>query len=412
MIGRRRRETQDIVARLARSSGLEADALVETLLADVPPDAPSGVRPELMAGSVAWLRGRLAGGGERDRTQRLEAALRAYGRLTPAGRERFRLALGGRCRSFLVERAASPFWALRHAVCAVSLDLAQTPTGPLLIPSVASLIADEDERVAQAAGGALVRMAAAASLPGAASGAQLERAAAAVRAAADAYPAHRNLDAVGAMLAISSLAVRAGAAGERAAAWISDADDAVLLAARSALRGLPGEIAVRRAIELAAVPGLARPAAELLREHREAAATGALAAGDLLRRPRRRAALRTRLGALSVPLPTDDQTGTPSGATGWLRSGLLASADESALAERMLASEQPIDRVRLGVVGDDASLRDLVFDAEPRVAEHAVMRVAVLGSRSLDAPAGFEGVGLRARRAPHASVRRLAERVL
>ncbi|MEM9167688.1 MAG: HEAT repeat domain-containing protein [Planctomycetota bacterium] len=411
----RRAQAIDLERSLARASGREANDIAAALLdlvRTLEADAGSGRSTDLMTHlQRVWRRPRL-----RLAARLRMSAARAAPRLSEAARHRVAESFG----SGLVPAVRSMLTDDHEATRSAGLTLAVTRSLLGVLPAAAGLVEAEPNRLGDQAARCLAELAGAASAWETAAADERERAASAICEAADAYPGHRRLDAVRAALLLQSPRTRAGGSGQRAARWLHDTDEAVRLAARTAMRDLPGAPGARRAFELLPEPMLTRAAAErLANAERTEEIDALLGCAHLLARPSRRSALRARVTAPAAAGLLPDPAGSQQrglaarrGLPRWLDALPIQIGGESDAEtdghqnamEPLLADPDDAARLAGAAAARGSILADFVLDSSPCIAQTALTRLRFEpGARG--APALSQHVLGLTERSQHPSVR-------
>jgi hypothetical protein len=332
-------------------------------------------------------------------------ALRLYPSLDDAGRSAVRHRLGAQSRAIAAEQVASA----AQAEWRTGLALAVETPMPDLLPALAGLTTQDPADRADAAADAMPALAALIrAAPG--SHAAHERALAACIAAVEQAARERRQPVLTALLLLLTPAACAGARGPAALRWLEHADEATRLAARGAIKALPGPAGAAAAWQFLASPAFRRAAIdrlaaadspEELRAANDAAHLGC--------RPSRASAVVAGAKQLGHLLrPEQEATASPIIA----RVGLADRARPDQI-EPLIASPGDTARLAAARSARGALLLDAALDHAAHVAALAASRMAfdpAAGSR--DAPTDRPAASDLLRRSPHEPVRRLAVRAI
>lgn len=308
-------------------------------------------------------------------------------------------------RAISVELASSPIQDEWRTGLALAIE---TPM-PELLPALAGLSTQDPADRADAAAAMLPALAAAIrSAP--TSDAMHERALAACIAAADQAARERRQHMLAALLLLLTPPACAGARGPAAPRWIEHADEAARLAARAAIKSLPGPAGAAAAWQLLAIPTFRRAAIDRLAaadSHDEFRALQDRA--HLGCRPARARAVAADAKRLTHLLRTDQDLPSPAVVS---RVGLADRARPEQI-EPMIAGTGPAARLAAARAARGELLLDTALDHHAPIAAFAASRLAfdpaaVSREFPVDRPAASDLL----RRSPHEPVRVLATRAL
>ncbi|MEO1583391.1 MAG: hypothetical protein AAFR96_02325 [Planctomycetota bacterium] len=422
------RDTKGLRARfaeLSRSSGAEADTIVRALIADrarilgpradraLPSSRPRTGRFGFRIPKV--IADRLPASGLAFTAHIDRSITRALPRLTPPVQDEV---LQSPLRPRIIRVASELLRSAEPADRAAGIAAASCIASPALVPALVS--AAERMPVASRAAVGLAIVACLSPLeprsgfgqrtpdPG-----EAERAVAAVLRAAEGAALQRDRELLVAALAALSPVALAGVHGPLAMRWLDAAAEPTRLSLRAALGSLPPPIGAPRALQLATRPELRRASALRLAEttdHHDL--DRLLEAAHLLRRPLRSEAIRGRLDPeqrrtlvrrAARAAARNHAEGRGLGNLGDIvRAMAVGGADRLEALEPMLASAEPIDRLRLAAVPADDLLQDLCFDQH-----HASAHAAA--TRLLLTPQAQRLRESNAHRSPHRRVREAAD---
>ena len=276
-----------------------------------------------------------------------------------------------------------------------AIELATDASDPMLLVGIIPLIEDRDEAIASLAGEASLILAKALADQRATGSPVTARQAGIIMAvlhAAERYPEHRSSRVMEAAVLLLDPAVRRGLVESDLARWLRNADEAVRMGLRAALKRVPGPVGRLRAWELltegefrkSAIDRLCAPAAG-------GEINAVLAQAHLGLRPARCVPIRARVSPAHRPrlfpdleqietAPVESRRGLPL----WLDAIRPEPGHIDALLEPMLADED--DAARLAAVrrAPPTLLRDFALDPSEPVARSAALRLLHAGELTDD----------------------------
>ncbi len=272
-----------------------------------------------------------------------------------------------------------------------AIELARDADQPALLPAVLSLAQDKDETVAQSARSTTLALAQTLALRRSTD----QRVTAddagvilAVLQAAERYPEHRSGEVMESAVLLLDPAVRRGLVESDLARWLRNADEAVRLGLKTALKRAPGPIGRLRAWEMLVELEFRKSAIDRL----SAPAAGeeinpVLAQAHLGLRPARRIPIRARVSRAERPrlFPELEQferapVEARRGLALWLDAIGPEPAHIDALLEPLLADEDDIARLSALRRAPASLLRDLALDPCEPIARSATLRLIHAGT--------------------------------
>ncbi|MCA9273865.1 MAG: hypothetical protein KDA31_12575 [Phycisphaerales bacterium] len=276
-----------------------------------------------------------------------------------------------------------------------AIELATDANEPSLLPGVLPLIEDRDETVANQAASAVLALARALAeqrIAGSPVTARQAGTILAVLRAAERYPEHRSGPVMEAAILLLDPAVRRGLVDTDLARWMKNADEAVRMGLRAALKRVPGPAGRLRAWELLTEGEFRKSAIERLCAPGSMSEMNAvLTNAHLGLRPARRVPIRARVTRAERPrlfpdleqieaAPVSARRGLPL----WLDAIGPEPAHIDGLLEPTLADED--DPARLAAVrrAPATLLRDFALDPSEPVARSAALRLLHSGALTDD----------------------------